>query len=310
MSKDLFYIFSATLTMFFKDEITSIVGGCLDFLIDLTVSRIVINVKESPRLVYALKEKLGLQGSRQQAREGHLQPFYDIYPGWYSDGSVKILVTTETITLFDFNSIDALKDYLQTACHNSLAPEHVLTFYVSEKNQWGTPILRRPRNLQLMTLGASPKIQDLLKDTENFMESELRYERQAKAYRRGYLLSGPPGSGKSTFIELLSMTYNMPVYLIHINDDINDATLVTLISQIPPRSLVVIEEIEKQLKTAKENVNNRVSFGGLLSAIDGPQRLAHGIIFVITTNQVDAIDPDFLNPLLREGRIDIHTSLI
>ena len=67
----------------------------------------------------------------------------------------------------------------------------------------------------------------------------------------------------------------------------------------------VIEEIEKQLDTIQVNSTNRISPGGILSALDGLPVSSIRVMFFITANTLN-MDNNFLTPLCRQGRIDVQ----
>lgn len=51
----------------------------------------------------------------------------------------------------------------------------------------------------------------LLKDMENFLHNAAWYNDRGIPYRRGYLLYGPPGSGKSSLIAALAGELSLSV---------------------------------------------------------------------------------------------------
>jgi chaperone BCS1 len=64
-------------------------------------------------------------------------------------------------------------------------------------------------------------------------------------YRRGYLLHGPPGSGKSSFIQALagSLEYNICVMSLS-ERGLTDDKLNHLLANVPERSLILLEDID------------------------------------------------------------------
>ena len=83
-----------------------------------------------------------------------------------------------------------------------------------------------------------------------------------------------------------------------------DSTLITLFNQVPMNSIILIDEIEKQLETININKNKSLSYGGILSAMAGAEKLSHSVIIIITVNDIDKLDSDFKKSLIRPGRID------
>ena len=163
---------------------------------------------------------------------------------------------------------------------------------------------------KLENIKQTSDMKKVLDDVDQFLKNEDKYKKNGMPYRKGYLLEGSTGVDKSTIIEIVMTKYNMPSYLVFLNAlNMTDALLINLISTIPPYSIIVIEEIKKQLETLKKNGNNMVSEGGILTAINGPQRVSYGSIVIITANNLDMLSIKLKTPLLRPGRIDKHCML-
>ena len=55
-----------------------------------------------------------------------------------------------------------------------------------------------------------------------------------------------PNMRKTTLIVIIAMNYSMEIYPINFNaTKMTDATFINMISQVPPNSIIVIEEIER-----------------------------------------------------------------
>ena len=70
-----------------------------------------------------------------------------------------------------------------------------------EWRQFGYPRKRRPLSSVILDTGISHKI---VKDVKEFIQNQQWYTDRGIPYRRGYLLHGPPGCGKSSFITALA----------------------------------------------------------------------------------------------------------
>jgi chaperone BCS1 len=57
--------------------------------------------------------------------------------------------------------------------------------------------------------------QAIVDDLMRFMSERAWYAERAVPYRRGYLLEGPPGTGKTTLIQALASLLGKPVYVIN-----------------------------------------------------------------------------------------------
>lgn len=300
--------------MVFRDEIKGLAKTAYDYGIDCTFSQIIIDINNEPKCLLAIKEELKkYHQSRCTAQDGVYMPNYNIADGnykiTYQNTSINISINDTQIKLMVFwKDSDFLKEYMNKIYQEHCAPEKVITLYSSQEGKWDFPIFRRPRDVQ--KINVTEEMKDVLHDVDTFISQESDYENKGIPFRRGYLLEGKPGVGKTLIVEIIAMKHSMPIYIVNMNSkNMTDEVLVNLVSNVPPRSLIVFEELEKQLSTLKQNRNNMISYGGILSAIDGPQRLSHGSIVVMTVNSVDLLDDEFKEPLLREGRIDRHCVL-
>ena len=67
----------------------------------------------------------------------------------------------------------------------------------AEWRQFGYPRQRRPISSVILDKGISERI---LSDVQEFIDFPQWYRERGIPYRRGYLLYGPPGCGKSSFM--------------------------------------------------------------------------------------------------------------
>ena len=220
-------------------------------------------------------------------------------------GPVTCILGEETITLqklriWGSSTLQDLMDYFKRLNKRYNSPAKITKFFIADEGSW-SPVFRVPRPLE--NLEKTPAMMAVLDDIRKFKRRESWYHSRGYAYRKGYLLFGPPGTGKSSIIEIVAQDYSMSVYLICFNSEgMTDAVLLKLISGIPENSIVVVEEIDKQLTGHN---NKRLSVAGLLTAIDGPQRLSPGTIVILTANKDDFLEGDERDSLLRKGRIDM-----
>jgi len=138
-------------------------------------------------------------------------------------------------------------------------------------------------------------METILGDAHHFMRSRDWYMERGIPHRRGYLLYGPPGNGKSTIVRVLAAELSLPIYALVLSiPELSDNTLAAGMSRLPENCILVIEDFEKVTLDVAG-----VSTAGLLNAIDGPLA-TEGRILVMTANAIDAILPS----MLRAGRID------
>jgi len=89
------------------------------------------------------------------------------------------------------------------------------------------------------------------------------------------------------------------------NQDMNDDDLAELLRAAPPRSMLLLEDVDaifvERTAAAKGGRGGGVSFSGLLNALDGAAA-QEGCVIMLTTNHKDRLD----EALIRPGRCDMH----
>ncbi|KAF7324730.1 Mitochondrial chaperone BCS1 [Mycena kentingensis (nom. inval.)] len=215
--------------------------------------------------------------------------------------------------------LEARKHYIE-------AQEHKIGVYVADSsNNWRYVASRDKRPLDSIVL--DPGVKELLvDDAKEFLSSKAWYNQRAIPYRRGYLLYGAPGSGKSSWIHALAGHLGLDIYIISLSRvGLDDSALNELINALPERCCALMEDIDAAFtsgitreiaapppeadKAAGATANpaapaqspSRLSLSGLLNALDGVGAQEGRILFA-TTNKYDALDP----ALCRPGRLDLH----
>jgi SpoVK/Ycf46/Vps4 family AAA+-type ATPase len=126
--------------------------------------------------------------------------------------------------------------------------------------------------------------------------------------RRGYLLYGEPGTGKSTFIEHVAfLTKRMVVYI-----DIASVSSKGLEDAITSSKdcIIVIEDIDCVFEKRKRIIEGKLDFSSLLNSLS---RASNCLLF-ITTNNINAIDSalgsiEKNGVSSRPGRIDMSIEM-
>lgn len=175
-------------------------------------------------------------------------------------------------------------------------------------NQWGSWRTRSdlpPRTLDSVTL---PSIQKdrIVKDLANFLAAEDRYNRLAIPWHRGYMFHGPPGTGKTSLAKALAYHFNLDMWYIGLSDLKAESGLMGLMSEVGPRSILLLEDIDTIKITHDRDASEQgtISMSSLLNTLDGVAT-PHGLITMMTTNRFDILD----EALTRAGRMDMVEEL-
>ena len=115
------------------------------------------------------------------------------------------------------------------ACHKR--KESMASFLYLYDDGWSNVRAYTPRLLESVILKPGEK-EHLVQDVERFKASRQRYRRLGVPYHRGYLLHGPPGTGKTSLVSGLAAKFGMSIYAINLTE-FNDRTSRAAISEVP-----------------------------------------------------------------------------
>ena len=162
---------------------------------------------------------------------------------------------------------------------------------------------RRSLDSVVLEAGVARRLHD---DIHEFFSRREWYGRMGVPWRRGYLLYGPPGTGKTSVAYALAGELRLKLCAMSLsNAKLTDAMLSNQLQSTPPRSLILIEDIDSFFNAReKQDTRITISFSGLLNALDGVGA-QEGRIIVLTTNHRERLDP----ALIRPGRIDVEIEL-
>lgn len=147
-----------------------------------------------------------------------------------------------------------------------------------------------------------------------FIRSEKVYSSRGTPYKRGYILHGEPGTGKTSLIKVIANTYSLPVFILNMSVILTNENLLSITSDISnyigvgERYILTIEDFDRSEYNAKYSSKSKVTEDCLLNVIDGIDE-SHGRILVITANDLSRITKS--SALVRPGRIDsiIHVGM-
>lgn len=173
--------------------------------------------------------------------------------------------------------------------------------YRASYSSWDEQMKRMPRPPESVILREG-LMEGLIEDVREFLTKREWYIDRGIPYRRGYLLYGPPGTGKSSAVIAIASALKMDIAILSLaNSTLDDDDLCQLLSECPANSIVLIEDIDCVFveRKATEDKQNKLTFSGLLNALDGVAA-GEGRVLFTTTNHLERLDP----ALVRPGRID------
>ena len=216
----------------------------------------------------------------------------------------------ERISLSHFGrSGDWLAAFLQRAIEARANRESdTLSVYIPNPfhgGDWMRARLGSRRPLSSVVLKAG-QAEGLLADLQRFYGARERYAELGIPWRRGYLLHGPPGTGKTSLVTALASELRLNVCTLSLASPVvTDEKIHTLLAGVPQRSLLLIEDVDAFFRQRDAvHAQVRLSFSGFLNALDGVATQEGNVLFM-TTNHAGQLD----EALIRAGRIDERVEL-
>ncbi|KAJ7643288.1 P-loop containing nucleoside triphosphate hydrolase protein [Mycena polygramma] len=235
----------------------------------------------------------------------------------FGGSALKISVVARNNDILKKLVLEAKREYEKDA-------EHRVHIFMADTTygcwRWNGARQKRP----MSSIVLQPGVKDmLLADCKDFLCSEEWYAERGIPFRRGYLLHGVPGSGKTSLIHSLAGELGLDIYVVSLSSKgMSDNTLTTLMGHVPTRCILLLEDLDAAFtrsvsrdasstgaptstKTSSttetaESDGSTLSLSGLLNSLDGVAA-AEGRLLFATTNHIERLDP----ALSRPGRMDV-----
>lgn len=140
------------------------------------------------------------------------------------------------------------------------------------------------------------KMTNLIQEFDRFWSLEDTFNSQGFIHKRGFFFVGPPGSGKTSIIQLLAqklISEHEGIVLYLDNPTVAFNCLRMIRSVEPERKIIcILEDLDSLIKNYEE--------ADFLSLFDGEKQINH-VVYIATTNYPEVIDKRFLD---RPSRFD------
>ena len=228
-----------------------------------------------------------------------------------TEGWDRVITTPESYVLSCFGpwNIKILKSICEESINYATNKDKNLTniFAVGRFCRWEKVQSKRNRLFNTVILDSNIA-EEILEDIQVFKKSRDWYTERGVPYRRGYVLYGPPGTGKTSFALAVAAEAKLNICTLNLSGDkVSDFLLNELLQKSPMNSIILLEDIDAifvERTSVGESNGLRITFSGLLNALDGVSSQEGRILFM-STNHLEKLDP----ALLRPGRADVHVQL-
>jgi len=193
-----------------------------------------------------------------------------------------------------------VRKFLEEVYNHANRKEHnfIKVYGPNQKGFWDYLFKNPKREVDTVFIGGKNEI---LADLDDFFASESDYLYFGHPYKRNYLFYGPPGNGKTSFINAIAGKYNLTIFLISFSVNITDEIFKKLISGLRKDSLLVMEDIDVLFQSGSTGGGGKnITMSTILNTLDGLAR-KNRIICIMSTNHFDVLTDVFKRP----GRLDM-----
>jgi hypothetical protein len=181
---------------------------------------------------------------------------------------------------------------------NTKEQNYIRVYGPNQKGFWDFLFKNPRREVDTVFIGGKKEI---LADLDDFFASERDYLYFGHPYKRNYLFHGPPGNGKTSFINAIAGKYNLNIFLISFSVNITDEIFKKLISGLHKDSLLVMEDIDVLFQSGGGGGGGKnITMSTILNSLDGLAR-KNRIICIMSTNHFEVLTDVFKRP----GRLDM-----
>ena len=169
---------------------------------------------------------------------------------------------------------DLIEEYREKYLKNI---QRKVSVFEYRKGEWKKARVRPVRPISTVIIDKQVK-DNILRDVDDFLDQDIQdwYAERGIPYERGYLLFGPPGTRKSSFSLSLAGKHELDIYTLQLSN-ISDSKLIKLFAKLPPRCIVLLEDVDTAGMGRRDSVNadqeieskSAVTLSGLLNVLNG-----------------------------------------
>lgn len=162
---------------------------------------------------------------------------------------------------------------------------------------------------EIEKLSVGPDMQVVLDNVRFWHSHREWYRERGLPWRRGVLLHGAPGGGKTSIVRAIAEELDLPIHVFDLAGMDNRQFQEAWESGQSDGARIVLFEDFDSVFDGRDSNNPDLSFDTILNVIDGIER-EDGLLLFINTNHLERIDPalgvpDAEGKSTRPGRIDL-----
>lgn len=172
-----------------------------------------------------------------------------------------------------------------------------IDIYIYENGFWNHMTTQTKRSIDTIYLDDNAKNKTIF-DIKHFINNKSTYEKFGIQYKRSYLFTGPPGTGKSSLIYALASLYDFNIGIFKVSAE--KRSLESAIKSIPKNTVLLMEDIEHVFPTKDQNREHKgINESDILNSLNGTFYKS-GLLIFLTANNINRISKKILRP----GRVD------
>jgi len=196
-------------------------------------------------------------------------------------------------------SMEFIKEFIHTICKHKLH-NNIITIYrplrtkLGKKDcdysiDWDTVYIKTNKTKE-NTIYSKEINEEFFDDVKWFMENEDWFSSRGIPYKRGYVLHGKPGTGKTSMAKILANHYELPIFIIDLETIKNNSDFVRLSTDISyftqnKKYILLIEDMDRS-SLLNDSYGTDLSQCCLLNILDGVVE-THGRICLLTANNIE-----------------------
>ncbi|RDL31550.1 Uncharacterized protein BP5553_09759 [Venustampulla echinocandica] len=164
-----------------------------------------------------------------------------------------------------------------------------------EFDPWMGPFEDCGRPLDTVVLEDTLK-ESIIRKVEAFIDDKEALLASGHRHQYGMLWVGPPGCGKTSFVEAIAHEFGFAIYIFALGDStLTDSDMMIMYLRMGPKAIAVFDDIDR-VKIGEKGI----TVNGLLKLLDGVARQGQTLLKILICNDQTKVPP----AVQRKGRVD------